>query len=181
MRDRLVRLPKSLSRRSSRVTYCALLSDIDPNATSGFGWKGKYLKSGSLIKECDLWPSDEYPLTPLLLECADNPDNLRGHKANQADSLWILWTYRDGEWHELGRSLCRSWQWVWDLKPIGLRAMAEARGGVVVKVEPDLDAISARITLLLDQELAAVGPTDRSKVLCVIHDQLASRVASLLA
>ena len=170
-----IRLPRTGGRSTGGTSFAKLLTYVDPEASTGFGFEGKILRPGTTVTETELWP-DGYPPTPVLLEYAPPlPGHGRGH--NRGDQLYILWKFdrEKNEWVELGRARSVSWEWAIDLRPLAVRALAEARS--VVAVLPNLVGIAARISGFLDGELKPLEVPDRQKVLSVIHDQFAGLMA----
>jgi hypothetical protein len=168
-----VRLPRS-SPRNCR-TFLKLLSNVDPEASTGFGFEGILLHPGSTVSEAELRPSDDYPVNAVVLEYAEIPSTgHRGH--NRKDQLYILWRFdRDRNlWIELGRSRSVSWEWALDLRPLAIRALREARI-LVPEIMPNVYEIALRISGVLDLELKRLEPSDQRKVLGVLHDQFACR------
>jgi len=170
-----IRLPRTCGRSTSANSFAKLLNYVDPEASTGFGFEGKIMRPGTTVTEAELWP-EGYPETPILLEYAPpGPSYGRGH--NRRDQLYILWKFDREEhvWLELARAQSVSWDWAVDLRPIAVRALAEARSAITVL--PNLVGIAERISGFLDGELKPLEVLDRQKVLCVLHDQFAGLMA----
>lgn len=172
-----VRLPCS-SDRNSRDRFAKLLSHVT-EADQGFGFEGKFLRPGATLTEAELRPTAAYPPVPILLEYMRGPA-YKTESGRRTDSIYILWRYdrEANTWRELGRATSFSWEWALDLRPLAMRALREARGGALVRVMPDLVAIAGRIATVLDGELKPLEAAERSKVLGVLHDQLAARLCA---
>lgn len=169
-----IRLPRT-SGRTAGNSFAKLLNYVDPEASTGFGFEGKIFRPGATVTEAQLW-SEGYPATPILLEyAAPGPSYGRGHNRNQ--QLYVLWKWdREAhEWVELGRARSVSWEWAIDLRPLAIRALAESRAGFTVM--PNLVMIAARISGFLDGELKPLEIPDRQRILAVLHDQFAGRLA----
>src|ERR1017187_3112820 len=65
----MVRIPSSAIRRSQLV-FAKLIERVLPRAFSGFDLPGPFFRPGSEVEEKDLWPSDQYPKRPILIEGA---------------------------------------------------------------------------------------------------------------
>jgi hypothetical protein len=161
------------SPRNCRDTYAKLLLRVDPRAPCGFGFEGKILRPGSTVTDAELRPSEEYPEMPVLLEYAQvAAQGRRGH--NRRESLYVLWRFDGATWIELGRSMSASWEWAIDLRPLAVRALDQRP-----HVMRDLAAAQKRIAAALAQELEGLESADQWRVLGIIHDQLACRVAAI--
>lgn len=172
-----IMLPRS-SARKCREDYCKLLVSVDPDAQSGFGFEGRIFRPGSIVSEADLWPEGSPPGAPVLLEGAmiagDGPASKR-----RMDQLYVLWRYNAemNAWTELGRARSVSWEWAIELRPLAVRAMQEQRGHGAVSSAADHPAIAARIRNVFEGELQELADADKWRVLAIIHDELAGRVA----
>lgn len=171
-----IALPCS-SPRKSPDKFMKLLRHVDPDADHGFGFEGVFLRPGSTVTWAELRPTLEFPATPIVLEHGRAPaTGPAGHR--RAASLYILWRYQGNAWHELGRAASMSWHWAMELRPLALRALQEARGGLVLAARADLPAIATRIAVAIDSELRALDAPERRKVIGVIHDQFAARIVA---
>lgn len=169
-----IRLPRT-SPRGCGQTFIKLLSRVDPDAEHGFGFEGRVLVPGSTVTLAEICPSD-FPDTPVLLEYAQVPaQGKRGH--SRRESLYVLWRLepgRDGSiWVELARARAASWEWAVDLRPLAVRALTQRP-----EIMPDLVAVQNRIAEALARELDALEVAHQARVLGIIHDQLACRVAA---
>jgi hypothetical protein len=174
-----IRLPCSATTRADRYrSFAKLLSHVDDDAMTGFGFQGRMLRPGALVTPAELHPGSEYPATPVLLEYAaagipgTNVGTGTGH--NRRASVYVLWRYHSSEWVEIGRAVSESWTWALDLGPIARRALAESRS-VSVVVVVDVRQIAVRIANLLDAELRALNAGDRQRIIAILHDQFACR------
>lgn len=172
-----VPLPESSPRSARRAKMCflKLLSAVDPDATHGFGFKGTFFRPGEVVSCARLRPSLEYPEIPIILEQGLAPAHgIPGHR--RCDMVTILWRWDATlrKWRELGRTVSVGCEWAVEMRPLAIRALAEAHGGTVVLI--DELAIVSRISEFLDHEVSVLGPSDRLRLLGVIHDQLAMRL-----
>ncbi len=166
MSDRRVRIPRSARRRRVH-TYTKLIERIIPPGTTGFDWVGQFLTPNSLIQKADLWPSPAYPRTPILLEYIAEPG--WGHR--RRPGTYILWVWEDQEegWRELARTRARSYEWCAILGPVAERFI---RKHSPPEPSPKYSEIAGRVTETLERELAGLDASDRTKLLCLIHDFL---------
>ena len=179
------KIPKS-SPRAEPLAFAKLLSRVDPKAVNGLGFDGVILRPGATIPEATLWPTEEFPSTPLLLEYAGRVRiSGRGRDRDVFESLYILWRWscERRAWEELARSHSESWQWAIDLRPVALRALAESNGGVEVLPCLGLDARATRLAEDLDRELEGLEPQDcillMGKLGGILHDRVAGKLAQL--
>jgi hypothetical protein len=170
-----VRLPLS-SRSRSQLTWAKLLRRVDPRSRSPFGWDGNFLRPGSSIRESDLWPDGSFPRMPLVLEFAGAENPARGHNRRNSDETVILWRYhRDaGKFLEFGRVAGPGAIWARLMEPLVMEAMREEMGFAPA---PDFDLIRERIIRMLRAELDLIGDRDRARLLTLVHDELAGRIA----
>lgn len=173
--DKKIRLPLSRTKRS-QITYAKLLKRVDPRSRSPFQWEGKFFNPGTWILESQLWPDGTFPRHPLLLEFAGAEKPARGWNRHQSENTVILWVYErtSGEFLEVGRVHAPGGLWASLIEPLVRDCLSRDAGEPAA---PDLDAIRARITRVLSAELNLITDSDRYRVLCVIHDELAGRIA----
>jgi hypothetical protein len=174
---RHVRLPLSRTKRS-QATYAKLLKLVDPRSRTAFEWKGNFLSPGTTIPEANLWPNGTFPRTPLIVEFAGAETPARGHARHLSDNTVILWRYersegKDGKFVEVGRVVAPAGMWRMLLEPLVRDAMAREAGFVAL----DFDLIRSRITRVIAAELDMVGNGDRARLLTLVHDELAGRIA----
>lgn len=174
-----ISLPATAPRSARRAKMCflKLLSSVDPDATHGFGFKGTFFRPGEIVGSARLRPSLEYPEIPIVLEQSLAPAHgIPGHR--RCDTITILWRWDAAlnEWRELGRSVSVGCEWAIEMRPLAIRALAEARGRTAALI--DERAIVSRISEFLDHEVSVLGPSDRLRLLSVIHDQLAMRLCA---
>lgn len=158
------------------MCFLKLLSSVDPDASHGFGFNGTFFRPGKIVSEGDLHPTPEYPEIPVLLEQSLAPAHgIPGHR--RRDTITILWRWQPtlNSWCELVRTVSVGWEWALELRPLAVRALAEARGARPMMPIDEL-AIADRIAAFLDHEMSVLPPLDRVRLLAVIHDQLAGRI-----
>lgn len=168
-------LPCSSGRRAEK--FLKLLCSVDAEAQHGFGFEGKFMRPGATVTTAELHPSPDYPDRPLMLEHTRTPaKGIVGGRRKL--SLYILWQYDDRThgWLELGRAASASWEWAMELRPLALRALREGRGQLV-PAKADLPAIATRISRAIGMELEALDPPERIRVIAIIHDEFAMRLA----
>jgi hypothetical protein len=173
---KLVRLPISSTRRTQQ-TYAKLLKRFDPRSRTPFEWAGRFLRPGSQVPESELWPDGTFPRNPIIVEFAGAISPARGWQRHQSEETAVLWRYdRElGEFHELGRVVAAAGMWARLLEPLVREAMQREAG---ISPVPDFDLIRERITRLLAAELDLLPEDrDRSRLLTIIHDELAFRMA----
>jgi hypothetical protein len=175
-----VKIPRT-SARVSQGIFAKLLTRVDPDAQSGFGFEGTVLRPGDELPLQALWPTPEHPKIPILLECAGAVSPKRGHGRRDQEDRYILWRFLAGrhEWQEIGRSSSTSWTWAIDLRPLAIRALEESRGKEVV-VFVGLEQALARSRAAMDQELKQLAPPDRVRYLAGLHDEAAFRYVSFV-
>lgn len=172
-----VRIPRS-SPRSYRLDYAKILTSVDPDAEHAMGFVGQIVRPGTVVTAAQLWPDEKAPRMPIVLESGWAPGQEKKFGHNRRDRLYILWRYnpeRD-EWTEVGKAQSVAWEWAIDLRPLAVRLMREARPAVEVMAINFLE-VQDRIAALLERELTGLEDPDRWKVLGILHDQLAWRVA----
>jgi hypothetical protein len=138
-------------------------------------FEGKLLKPGTLIDEAELWPTPEYPETPLLLEYAGNDHTGRGHR--RSNDIYLLWRFDRARrcWVELIRATCQGADWIEQLKPI---AFAEL-GRALAPPDPNAAAgISGRVLSVLDHELEMLGAGDRHLVMAFVYQEFSARAVA---
>lgn len=161
----------------ARRCFLKLLSRVDPEAHNGFGFEGCLLRPGAFVSRAQLRPSDDYPEIPIILEYSTAPAEIIGAR-RQSCGLYVLWRWHPGalEWREIGRALAASWEWALDLRPLAIRALAEARGaGGAAEKGADLTQIADSLTVFVDKQLNHLKPADRVYVLGILHDHFAAR------
>lgn len=171
-----VRLPLSRTKRS-QATYAKLLQHVDPRSRSPFEWRGRYLRPGSWVLESDLNPDGTYPRVPLLVEHAGSEAPEKGWNRHKCDNTVILWRYdrAEGKFEEVGRVAAPAGMWAMLLEPLVRDTLARDVSGC--QVQPDIDLIRTRITRFLAAEFDIIPDADRGRILCLIHDELACRIA----
>jgi hypothetical protein len=167
-----VRLP--CTGRRNYQSYSKLLKRVDPQATSGFDFEGQMLRSGTVVTDAQLRPSDEWPAMPVLLEFVMVMVEQGKLGRKRAEQQYVLWRFDGYVWIELGRAQSPSWQWAIDLRELAVRALAQGP-----EVMPDLAAVQARIAAAIARELEGLEGELQSRVLGIVHDQIACRVAAI--
>jgi hypothetical protein len=170
----LVRIPLTATKRSQH-TYAKLLSRVDPRSCSAFAWQGRFLRPGSTVPEAELWPDGTFPRVPLVVEFCGALKPAKGWNRHQSDETAVLWAYEkaQGEFLEIGRVAAPTGLWMRSLEPLVRDAMARELGELN---QPDLEVIRTRITRVLAAELDLVAAADRSRLLTLVHDELAWRI-----
>jgi hypothetical protein len=174
-----VRIPCSATRASQRF-WAKLLTSVDPDAQSGYGFEGSVLRPGATVPLEALWPTPAHPEIPIVLECAGAANPERGHRRNLQANTYLLWRFDPVRktWSEIARSASESWTWAIDLRPIAIRALEESRGKAV-EIFAGMTEVTARVSQLLDVEIRRLPPPDRVLALAVLHDEFCIRIARL--
>jgi len=140
-------------------------------------FEGKLFKPGAPIDVAELWPTDEYPAIPLLLEYAGNDHTGRGSR--RSNDIYLLWKLERDElgsrWIELARCLTQSADWIDQVRPIAMRELARTAPAFDPSTAAD---ISGRVVGMLDHELEMLGPADRHLVMSFIYQQVAARAVT---
>jgi hypothetical protein len=172
-----IRLPPGSGVVATRPAYMKLLCRVNPESQNGFGFEGSLLRPGAWVTKAALRPTLEYPEIPVLLEYSMAISHREGAR-RRSEGLYVLWRWENQKWHELGRSLSAAWEWAVDLRPLAIRALAEARGDKTIETAPDLAAIAGEISTYLDERVNILKPPDRARLLGILHDQFATRATS---
>lgn len=161
--------------RRSQPTWAKLLQRVDPRSRSPFEWRGRFFQPGSWIRESALWPDGTFPRVPLLVEHAGAENPGRGWNRHQTDNTVILWRYdrEHAKFAEVGRVAAPAGVWTLLLEPLVRDALTQDGGSQ----PPDLALIRERITRFLQAELDRITDAERGRVLTLVHDELASRIA----
>lgn len=169
-----VRIPNSRASRNG-LTYARLLLRVLPRGTMATAFEGQLFKPGALIDEAALWPTDEYPRIPILLEYAGSDHSGRGH--HRSKDIYLLWRYDGarGQWIELVRCHSERAEWIEHLRPVAL----EVLGRVPVLVDGEVAArISARVVGVLDQELERLTCNERHVVMAFVYQAFSARAVA---
>jgi len=153
------------------MTFATLLLRVYPRrAVAAF--EGQRLKPGALIDEAELWPTQEYPSTPILLEYAGSDHSGWGHR--RSNDIYLLWKYDKtrGRWTELARHIGQGAEWQEAFKTIAFREIA--------RDAPPIDAataaaVSGRVLGVLDSELELLGSADRLLVMNYVYQEFSAR------
>jgi hypothetical protein len=166
-----VRIPRTAVSRRER-TYAQLIQRVHYTSQ----WKpfdGPLLRCGSVIDEAELWPAQDFPDVPLLLEYAGNDRSGRGH--NRSNSIYILWRYdRDrNAFVEVMRCVSKNAGWIDQVRAV---AIIELKVGF--ERDPEMASkVSARIIIVLDRELDLLDQEDRGLVMIFVYEQFAARAS----
>jgi len=173
----MVRIPRTSTRASQRF-FAKLLTRVDPNAATGFGFEGTILRPGSMIPLSALWPTPAHPAIPIVLEYAGNPNPVRGPARRLQPDTYVLWRFDPEKktWSEIARALGEGWTWAIDMRAIAIRALEESIG-TAVEVFSGLNEVLVRMRQLLDQEIHRLPPPDRPRAVAVLHDEFSIRLA----
>lgn len=143
------------------------------------------LPCGAELEESQLWPTDEYPVTPLLLEYAgrdfDAPLEYgplgTGHR--RRPDLRLLWRYnrRKHVWRELARCSSVSRDGIEYLMLIARRELAK-QPCPIPALEMATRASSHAIEVL-DAELAQLDGQERALAISQIYDYVVSRAVAI--
>jgi|SRR5579862_120005 len=171
--ERFVKLPRTGSQKDKTRTFLKVLFRVAPGLQNcGYGFEGHVLRPGDVIPEKLLRPTETYPPQPICLECA-------GPIGDQKETLYVLWRYEGRLWVEIARARSRTFDWAIDIRPLAVRALSEQGYPIRKLLDPEqLAQLAARITELLDKEIAAIDPEFVNAVLCVAHDGIAARLAA---
>jgi hypothetical protein len=179
MPSELIRFPCSSTRASQRF-FAKLLTWVDPDAQTGFGFEGTIVRPGAIVPIERLWPTPAHPEIPIMLECAGNPRPERGHRRHGQADTYILWRFdpERKEWEEIARSTAESWTWASDLRQVAIRALEESRGKQL-QVFHGLKDVLARMRHALDSEIQSLPAPDRVRAVAVLHDEFCVRLTRL--
>jgi hypothetical protein len=173
---RTIQLPQCSGVRT-RKAYLKLLSRVDPDARDGFGFEGALLRPGARVSAEQLRPSADYPEIPVILEYSvAAASGIKGNR--RAPALYVLWRWKPEiqQWYEVGRACSHSWEWAIDLRPLAIRALAEARDTAeTVGVSTNLNEIAEMIEAFVENQLSFLLPPDKPRLLAILHDQFAAR------
>lgn len=172
-----IRIPCS-SRRQCQNTYGKLLTRVDPQADSGFGFEGTIIRPGKDIPWSGLWPTPAHPRIPILLECAGSMKAGYGHR--REPDVYVLWRFDPSlkRWGEIARSSSGTGAWAWDLRAPAIRALEESSGSAIA-VFGDFDTVVARLDHLLTHELGKLPSSERGRAVGFLHDQFCARLVRL--
>jgi len=169
------RLPRTATRRNA-VAYVKLLERVEARAETGFDFVGRLLRPGDHIDESELLAFRAG--TPIALECTDAEGAAGPRERRRWEKLYILWRYEaasgetSGRWIEIARCRSLTADWAPQLREAARLALGRQSWTVV----PKLAEVSARIRVLLDQELLPLDEAMRRQVLADLHEQFAARI-----
>lgn len=137
-------------------------------------FEGRFFRCGALVDECDLRPTPDYPLVPLLLEFAGNDRTGRGH--NRSNDIHVLWRFNaaSDDFEELARVFSQGPEWFFGLVPIVKRELHAPP----VKYVELAGAVSSRVLAMLDGELEPLGDEGRARVMSFLYDQFTARLVA---
>lgn len=170
-----VPIPNSRLSRSE-MGYAKLLLRVYPRRTNGLDpFDGQLLKPGAIVEQAELWPTQEYPPVPLLLEYAGSDQSGRGHK--RSNSIHILWRFElvRSEWTEVARAVSQGDDWRAYLVPI---AFAEISRGAPPRDATYAAGVCGRILGALDSELDRLTIDDRNMVMHFVYEQFTARAVT---
>jgi hypothetical protein len=169
-------------------------------------FEGKLLRPGAAIDDAELWPGEEWPAVPLLLECAgrDFAAPMRriasGFGGKRRPIIHILWRYErrpqaqpngspypgispdqnsstgSGEWRELVRASSVDNDWIAHFAAI---ARLELRRGVETPPLAIAERALARCVEAMDRELQQLQGEELILALGFLYEQVAARVVKL--
>lgn len=173
---RQIRIPRSSTRRIDE-TYAKLLRSVNEPATTGFDFDGLILRPGQQLEEAELWPSEDWPEIPVLLECAGIAEPGWGHR--RSSYCYILWQYsrETQEWREIARTTAVSTEWCRVLGPIARRLVV---GEVLPRPRQEIVQLAERLVGAIEVALRRLTETDRAALLCHVHELLAAMACRAL-
>lgn len=176
MRDLYVRLPRTATRKNA-PSFALLLERVEPKASSPVDFYGRHLKPGQTIEEHELWPTENYPAIPVLLETCQIVFTGRGHNRNPYERVLWIYQVRKREWRQVAHvSAHRPEEWIPVLLPVLLRLVKPA----ITPPEPDLHSAARRIAAVVEGELLGVPDnTRRIHLLQHAYDYLSQRSTDL--
>lgn len=161
-----------------------LIRRVCDNQTA-IAFDGKHFRCGIAIDDSELWPDDEYPQTPLLLEYAgldyeaplERPGS--GFGGKRRPLVHLLWRYEKDrrEWHELARTSSVDSEWVAHF--VAIARIEMERGGRRATPIDIAARASWRWMETLDQELRALNAEERVIALGMVYEQITARVVEL--
>lgn len=175
--SREIRIPNSASRRGV-IAYAKLLHWVEQPATTGFDFEGRLLKPGQKIQEAELWPSEDWPRTPVLLECAGSEKPGWGHR--REPQIYILWRYEreSGQWREIARTAATNSEWCLILGPVARQAVV---GAIPARPRAECAELADQVCRAIEEiVLRRLTAGDGAAVLARLHDLLAARAQQTL-
>jgi general stress protein YciG len=176
--DRPIKLPSS-GRRTDPLRFLKILRAVSRGSGMG-GWnfRGVIAKPGALVRRRDLWPTEDFPVTPIVLECAGALGGMRGAKT------WVLWRLDGGRWTELAKCDSTTAEWAEHLGPIAASAISPAPEAVALlnSFSIDVSAQARWLDEVLARRLSAIEERRaRVAVMALFHDLLSARLAAEMA
>jgi hypothetical protein len=166
-----IRIPRSATRRNT-ITYAKLLRWVNEPALTGFDFEGELLRPGEMLDEAALWPSEDWPRTPVLLECAGSDAPGWGHR--RTPLTYILWRFEAGQWRELARTSATSSEWCLILGPVARQAVV---GEIPSRPARECAEIADELYRAIEEVvLRQLTNADRAAVLARLHDTLAAQI-----
>jgi hypothetical protein len=177
-----VHVPRTAEGRREQC-YAKLIRTVSDNRTA-MAFEGNLLRCGAVIDDAELWPGEDWPAAPLLLEYAglDYRAPLQrlanGYGGKRRPLIHILWRYDcdECEWRELVRSSSVDGDWVQQFAAIARVELG--RGAKRPPVEVAALA-SARCVEALDRELRELKGEELILALGFLYEQVAARMVEL--
>jgi hypothetical protein len=165
-----VQIPRTTIHRREMTFATLLLRVYLRRPVAAF--EGKSFKPGALIDEAELWPTPEYPPTPVLLEFAGKDHSGWGHR--RSNSIWVLWKYDPARarWSELLKYTGQGTEWQDAFKRTAFREIARETPPVDAATAA---AVSGRVLGVLDSELELLSAADRLLVMNYIYQEFSAR------
>jgi hypothetical protein len=171
----LVRIPRTALRGAARCYARLVLRPARSRSLRFF--EGRFFKCGAAVEDAALWPTDHYPVTPLLVEYAGSTGRdvrglpARGH--NRARDLYILWRFNLGcrEWEEVAQVISEGPEWYEYFRPIVEREIIKPPVDHVTEAR----AATGRLAALIDGELNQLADEGRERALSFLYDEIAMR------
>jgi hypothetical protein len=164
-----IQLPCTSDRPQRGMTFCKLLTSVDPSGQYALGFQGKLCKPGTWLNESDL------PEHPVVLECAGAVGER--HYARRRETVWILWTWNRSlsKWFEIARAPSLNWDWALVLRGPAWGALHPDPG----PENPERTAeLADQIVNKIDRELQDLQIDVRKSVLSVVRQRLAGEIAA---
>jgi hypothetical protein len=171
-----VRLPRSATRRNA-PSWAWLLERVDPHATTALDFYGRIMTPGAIINEIELWPTENYPAVPILLECCQIVFSGRGHHKNPLEHIIWIYSQKKREWRQIAHvSAHRPEEWIPPIAAVAAKYVHPR----VIPPTPDLHQAARRIASVIELELFSLPDNvHRRDLLQTAVDYLALRNADI--